>query len=236
MRILSSIHDYWDGALANSGGGDKTILFLRNNSEEYITGLGVSWPLVPYFKSNLNITFGIVGFCGLMYPYVRIKTWDDNPDKGIHADGKINIKDVNYYKYEEVESLLKGMEVKISVNSGYTHMLSLESVKGFYDSVKANEKLKQLFRDKQVAYFHVEQHDHSYSECVVELHCILKEVEFYRVFSVTEAYQQVEMFITNVLAPRDNPYEEPISDKLHAQKKGFDEWSFRKAGRKGVGK
>lgn len=232
MRILSPIHDYFDGALANSGGGDKTILFLRNPSEENIVGLGCGWPHVPYIKSNLHIDFGIVGFCGLIYPYIRIKTWDTNPD---HTSSELlNVKDRNYYDFEEAKNILQGMEVKISATHGYFHFISLSTIEEFFKRAKANEILKQLFREKQVAYFHIRPDGQNGAK--VELYCILKTHEFYRVFSVTEAYQQVEMFITNTLAPRDNPYEEPISDVLHAQKKGFDEWSFRKAGRRGVGK
>lgn len=226
MRILSPIHDYFDSALANSGGGDKTIMFLRNPKEENIVGL-CGWPYVPHITSNLQIDFGIVGFCGLIYPYIRIKTWDK-----MHYGEFINVKERNYYDFDEAKNVLEGMKVKIAATHGYFHFISLQDIENFFNNAKANGQLKQLFREKQVAYFHVDRYRETSR---IQYYCVLKKHEFYRVFSVTEAYQQVEMFITNVLAPRDNPYEEPISDKLHAQKKGFDEWSFRKVGRKGVG-
>jgi hypothetical protein len=205
-------------------------LFGTPSKEENIVGLACAWPYVPDITSNLRIDFGIVGFCGLIYPYIRIKTWDTNPY--LTSYKLPNVKERNYYDFEEAKNVLEGMEVKISATHGHFRFISLQDIENFFKRAKVNEQLKQLFREKQVAYFHV---DHDIETSRIQYYCVLKKHEFYRVFSVTEAYQQVEMFITNVLAPRDNPYEEPISDKLHAQKKGFDEWSFRKVGRKGVG-
>jgi len=56
----------------------------------------------------------------------------------------------------------------------------------------------------------------------------LGALQFYKLFSPTQAYQQIDMYLSGILAAENRPMVE-ISDKVRAQQHGFDCNSFRKS-------
>jgi hypothetical protein len=61
----------------------------------------------------------------------------------------------------------------------------------------------------------------------------IKKYEFSKIFDPYLMFQELEMFIGNVLTNNDTP-EMPVgSDKVISESKGYDKWSFRKMSNKG---
>ena len=56
----------------------------------------------------------------------------------------------------------------------------------------------------------------------------LAAIEFWRRFDAFTAFQMLERFLANDLAPTDARMDRPIPDRLKAQSHGFDKMSFRK--------
>lgn len=64
-----------------------------------------------------------------------------------------------------------------------------------------------------------------YSTSIV-FNCNLDQFEFYKVFNPYQAYQEISMFLGGLAVPLNNiPH---IDDKIMAEAKGFDKFSFRK--------
>jgi hypothetical protein len=61
----------------------------------------------------------------------------------------------------------------------------------------------------------------------ITLNTPLKQFEFYRIFDVYTAFQEIAMYFGGVLGGV-REYVPPVDDKTLAQAKGFDKWSFRK--------
>jgi hypothetical protein len=98
--------------------------------------------------------------------------------------------------------------------------------RGKYSSVDPKQFLA-LFREKRCAYFYVQSQ--SRARPLVTFYPVLKDIFFHRNFvSVMEMFQALEMYLLNDLAQLDAVKALPISDKLHAETHGFNEWSFRK--------
>jgi len=57
----------------------------------------------------------------------------------------------------------------------------------------------------------------------------LGNMGFYRALPGFEAFQRIEQWISGVLPNNQNPMAE-VTDKVRAEKHGFDKWSFRKPG------
>lgn len=55
----------------------------------------------------------------------------------------------------------------------------------------------------------------------------LREYDFVQVYTPPQAYQELSMYIGNNLANLDRKEPRPITDKLRAETKGFDKWSFK---------
>jgi hypothetical protein len=62
---------------------------------------------------------------------------------------------------------------------------------------------------------------------VIEKDISLKSIGFQQVMDTYMTFQKLSIFVGNILISQSKvPW--PISDKLKAQSKGFDEYSFRK--------
>lgn len=61
----------------------------------------------------------------------------------------------------------------------------------------------------------------------------LKMLQFYKVMTIQQCFQQIEMYISNVLVSDPMP-ELKISDKLRAESHGFNKESFRKQKSKNI--
>ncbi len=60
----------------------------------------------------------------------------------------------------------------------------------------------------------------------VTLNCRLRDYKFYKIYDTYSAAQEIEMYLNNLAIP-EKPIPK-ISDKIMAEAKGFDKYSFRK--------
>jgi hypothetical protein len=231
MRLISSIHDYYDSMFRGVGRDDPSI-FIR----ETTTGLAEVPGLLrcDMYDSTYSYTLraGIIGFCGFIYPFVKVIKHTSFTYE--------SIADQYYYNYD---ALLKAIPLldqgKVKYRRGCRNELNhfklwLEEgkIKHYFSSstdVKNDPNLLKLFTGYKVAYFSYLQHDGVHNKkSNIELYPVLKSFQFYKVMDLVSAYQKIEMFVCNELVKPDCPYIEPVPDKIKAESHGYDKFSFRK--------
>lgn len=226
MKLISKFHDYYDGVVGTTR-SDPSILFIREQ-RDIIKNDGKF--KVVYYRDNNNIYefyLGVVGFCGTIYPFVMAEeislgyahsntkyyyTIDDffAEYKGISNSKKNNYHTISHVR-TEVESWLKDGE--------YRNWWQL------YYKVYEDKQLKELFLKERIVYFAI--HGSKETPIKIKVYPNLKEMEFYKKFDSYTTFQMIEMYLSNQLIQHDTKIIN-ISDKLKAQSKGFNKWSFRK--------
>lgn len=246
MRIICDTHDYYDSAQAF--GQDRELIYVRKPLEmdsqwkrktdkwprvkfPSYSGIGAGsrqWSRQDIFH-ELEIRYHIIGFCGKIYGALQV----------IKYLGKYGVKNpvVFCYNVARVDKFLEEHFKKKQVGIYYAPQSTANKYKG-QDWAKPP-------RDRVVAFFEeCEREKEKYRELFTEYHCpvfvfshrwdrftftvngILKEVEFFRVFDPPTAFQEISMFWGGMAHPL-KPIPE-ISDRIMAEAKGFDKWSFRK--------
>jgi hypothetical protein len=235
MRLLSKQHDYYDSIFRNYS--KDTNIFVRDNSKLKLIIRGMqsfSLPEVKYKNFYYRFTSGVIGFCGNLYPYIKIS----EIDRDIGVTNEI----VNYvYSLADFVKVVKGYNENtlkyVNLNSNlYTEFYKtvedwlsnrkIDRYGGCFELDHCNE-LMEVFREHKVAYFEF-YFDYRPSDNNVQLYPVLADYQFFRVMDIFTTYQSLEYYLCNILVDPDNPYIEPVSDKIKAESKGFDKFSFRK--------
>jgi len=235
MRIISKFHDYYDTATAY--GIDKECIYKRiaetpdiskhikyaTNSEEYkklnqtdfnIKKTGIDCSLIQH----------VVGFCGEIYPLMELKKENLKwyPKIGITRE----YKSLYFYDKDELKQHLHewGCEnpdkIIIKASNWWSYILDNDC---FFD--KQNWRfLPPLFRQHGCPVF---AYTYLCGNTTLELNACLKNFEFYKIKSATEAFQEIHMYMSGVLGNIEKETLD-ISDKDMRDKKGFDNWSFKK--------
>jgi hypothetical protein len=221
MRIVSKIHDYYDG-VAKSTGYDASYTFVRK-SKDFETSKDFRIPSGQEYVIKVDEKYytecGFVGFCGVMYPFIKINNeyfydYDELIEKYPFILNKGKVR----RRYYENNSVYEDWLRKGFLKSWWKDDLDLHS----------NSEVKEVFRKEKCAYFVVfSPYSRNRGNWTSNIYPILKDYMFYRVFDPVQAFQQIELYLQNVLVPPDVIDYEP-TDELKAQSKGFDKWSFRK--------
>jgi hypothetical protein len=216
MRIFSNFHDYYDIGL--SYGIDPKCVYnrkteeialpeeltkkVRNNDRGLFTNNG---------KGRSLLKSDIILFCGTAYPYIYM----DNVLYPTHST------DINrhIYSYEHFKEICRGFNLHIP-----KHRYSMSFLAGY-------ENQYDRFFNKEIS-----------SELIVEIHkrvkspvisvkdstkdAMLRNIEFASVIDPYTAFQELSMFLTNVIGIQENPIVE-VSNKTKIDKHGFDKQSFR---------
>ncbi len=252
MRIFSKFHDYYDKAL--SYGIDPNVIYERK--EEEITESLKKQPDLydrlskidsEIFDFRVNkidsselkiISKHIVLFCGKIYFCIEvqytIKTYDDYYK---HIVSKVATEFI--YTFDAFEKVItKHSKINLE-NNLRSDIFSIEKVK----VMTARKRFKLLF-DKQgtvsdnVSALHFEldapiieiTHNPVYfykGKDRVFKNKRLKDLEFYKIVSPFEAFQELSMFIGGVMGGK-SPIMIEVADKDRIAKHGFDKFSFRK--------
>jgi len=230
MRMISKIHDYYDGVARNTI-SDKTFTFVRKTKDlgEIKCDL---LSLTSYETKDKTITIEgeVVGFCGVIYPCIRVGV---TPKFGPYPRTEYAFY---MYEWDEAEIFIPWKEIRIPAHRFYSSPKDeikswLEKGYGsrswFQDEVmgvRDNPKLKSIFHDHKIAYFRIMR---ECREIKLISYPILTKLSFYKVFDCYTGFQALEYYLTNELVKPDEIDFEP-SDELKAQAHGFDKWSFRK--------
>lgn len=232
MKIISNFHDYYD--VMRTHDTDKLHIYTRKTEVvelKYPKQFRYDRPktlpcdasLFAYEQGQLHTNIPIfryemfiIGFCGKFYFGFK------------YYYNSVNHSQIKYVNEKQMISIYE----KISGGKkakGYWHKNYVDEIKTMY-STDNTRLLVPLFQEYKTPVFVLQYHkDKKYNGYNHELviNPCLKDYEFYQVFVPYNAYQEIQMYVGNYLVEDPNKAW-PISDKLKAQSKGFDKYSFRK--------
>jgi hypothetical protein len=238
MKLISKQHDYYDSVFQQYSTEDKNV-FIRKQDTLHLDCYPClnSFSEARYRKKEYKFHMGIVGFCGVLYPYLRVTEY--------HVERPYEVVSENYaYSVEDMEKFIDGyadQKLKISNTSRYLNVRSMYSKGNYYDQVESlfekkllskffkgiyfnkDHEYNDIFEEQKVAYFKITDGSKN-----VSLYPLLKDLQFYKVFDAFSAYQTIENYLCNILVKPDDPYIAPVDDKVKAESHGFDQFSFRK--------
>jgi len=198
MRIISKQHDYYDGGVVN--GIDKSILYIRECSVIKLP------PDLSKIKMH-NFNF-VIGFCGKLYPLIKeedIVFYDEEAKK---------------YEFKEVyKSGYKQFEVVARSKAKYF----VNSIEREYSDLENNSWLKGLFLEHKVPVFVIAS---KWRDLELTLNPVLKDYNFFRKFDTVQAFQEIEMFISNILVTDFMKVPDRTNEEIGTSK-GFDKDSFK---------
>lgn len=219
MRIISKFKDYYDGARAWM---DESITYVRKTEEVQRPDLAIALPSYRVISRTVICdelaTPGVVHFCGKSYRYLKL-----------HSTGKC-YTDLDKFKRalrEEINREAEGRKFK-----RYSVFEREEDeLKGWLS--RGRDIPAEVYIDLGCPVFSVEMTPTR--KTVLIKNPVLKETIVPKYVHPWTAFQELSMFLGNTLTVREDPDIER-TDELIRDQKGFDEWSFRKIGKKGKGK
>lgn len=254
MYIISKFRDYYDSVTGLEI--DKSCIYERNqfvdnsqhdfiDNSELFKGDRIGWSTDPYMlrsysKPNSYSKTGkisfikpfIIGFCGKTYVgYVFHYERTD-----MTFDEKIKIS----YDLEEINKLIEiednkeylNKNTKNRINSFFNKFNNKEHNKLFLEKhvpifvfdFETNLTDSKIFDDKIKLDFSSRMHNGRfllYNPC-------LANYQFYKVFNTAQAFQEIQMYMQNVLCKKEDNMIQ-ISNKDKILQHGYDfKWSFRK--------
>lgn len=227
MKIISREHDYYDSVRGYDR--DDSLIFKREEtylsygemSQDNASLLGDAHRLIQQAPTLINIYDyrpSVLYFCGKVYVmYERHYTFD-----AIHKSLLALDKKSRRYDWYDVGSLLESFSApereQRRRRTLFTPFSYNEFKKKAEDSLLAKEESYAAFG---VPYFSV--HTNQVILCPQ-----LSRFDFETQMGPFEAFQEISMFLANNIVNVLTKEPRPISDKLRAETKGFNDLSFRK--------
>lgn len=253
MRIISDFQDYYD--CIQREGQDETCVWIRHREECEIRGYPFPTFVTPYFSHSHRVSadFYAVGFCGKVYPVVRLNSFNSSKGKSTSALCH-SFEDVDKFITENFKKRQIEHYFKPKKNAHYGVGVRRTDVLNFYERVEEKRTaFWNIFVENACPVFVAQLGDKSFSKLVFhgrrdkdkepvlnfELkppECkrvkgryvkSLKDLEFYKYFPPQEAFQEIHMYLGGVLG-FNNPHVPVPDDKTMREIKGFDDRSFKK--------
>lgn len=237
MLILSKIRDYYDSVLGL--GIDKTIVYRREQSEielgeqpSIYSGKDKRYPEYHYlgWRDEDECCYDavpiMVGVGGKVYPCYRVEYRDRTAFMAplVH-DFVFDIESLKEVIAKvDKRALQQFIEKKQDKKS--KHIRWCEDNCIAYFAADHTHTHAHFFTDHNVPVFSVTYPDRARD--VLSLNPCLKDIKMFRVLDPFTAFQDISMFLSGVLGVGE-PVMIQINDKLMAQKRGFDNASFRTA-------
>lgn len=219
MRIISPFRDYYDSA--QGFGADQTRLFLRKPESLAANQLGIpaelkepfskvkSWSSASWAASIIPIVF-----CGKLYHALRLRYASYNRTTCFYSEESSIFYTVDsaraWAETKGNQELLAFMQRRIKNGD-----LPLASQGTPLNLNWLVENLAPILTCDL----------HNY-ESFLTKNARLSDLQFYKVFDAVQAYQELDMYLSGILAAENKPMVE-ISDKIRALQRGFDCYSFR---------
>ncbi len=252
MKIYSKFHDYYD--CIQKMGVDKSVVYNRKTEEvcydtsykldlsrlKFLYGFPIGIPrdqdIVTTYGSE-SVDFFIVGFCGELYPGLKIKSNDRSNE----------IKETFLYSLEETDEYFSYVENNIPKSRKARETIWRSMVFDENSKEKFLSWMKDLYyphsfysdRDKldlgtvrswflkhRIPIFLLEL-----GSCgeKLSLNPCLKDIHFFKKIHPQDAFQRIQQFISNDLATPMDGLIAPVKEKDRLIGHGFDpKWSFRK--------
>lgn len=232
MRIISKFKDYYDSSMGY--GVDPNIVYLRNTTDPSKEQIKIFEPIVKIYKSipdELKLPSDpitslyikqiiLIGFCGKLYPAFQI---GDNVFYTTQKFVKYIKPIISSKNMEKIEEILN----KEIWGYLYNHKITHKSWENTVNEM-TNKTFDEIFIKLEVPIFVIKSFGR---DITYELNPNLRLLNFQTVKPPTEAFQEIFMYVGNQLAKQQDPVPINVPDKFLSQKKGFDEWSFRKKGK-----
>jgi len=210
MKIISKFKDYYDGGA--SFGVDTERQYVRVINE------------IPI--SNFPYKFDVIGFCGKIYPFNNVTDFmNRNPKEWTNYDPSYEFKlskdehNCDIYTRQKITKSNKESWQRFSRYNSNTWMTKKEA----FEYVKHDQNLLEIFHVLKVPIFHIGRY-----KAYLTLNPCLKDLGFYKIFDTVQAWQEIEMYISNQLV-FDRQGDIPVgNDNVIRDSKGFDKWTFRK--------
>jgi len=232
MRIISKFHDYYDSVQAM--GQDRSLVYVRNPEEIDCKQGGFFFPsCTACFRTyydrfdasrKLDVDDHVVGFCGKIYPVVKLIFIDRNRPMGEEAPKKFcyNMDDVDGFIHEHFrDKQIECYESKDFIPNSQWQFYHRRRYFTEFFTVGEEKKYEKHFIEKRCP---IIVGDCRHKKIIYNGK--LKDVDFFRVFDPYRAFQEIAMYYGNMAVPL-KPIPE-ITDETMAEIKGFDKFSFRK--------
>lgn len=213
MRLHTDFHDYYDNAVGY--GIDDNVHYNRFSKEFKI-----------HIKSDLNLPIhknaGLVGFCGEIYPFTEIIKY--NHKVCVYSEESRKVVECffafGYEEYKDKES--EWLHYSGACFDYRDSSKELNLKRFFFDwSLKSDEIFLELKAPVWILKF-----DNGREKNGV-LNPRLKDYGFDRVKDSFTAFQEISMYLSNILIEQKEVAE--IEDKFRIEQHGFDlKKSFRK--------
>lgn len=243
MKIISDFHDYYDGAFAWR---DETLLYVRNKTESCdasaIVDVAPLMVILDKMPEAGNLKKFVISFCGKLYPgYKSNVEWSfydtEQYVKLLDKAQKVSVgKDRKFWDTIDrldFDGIKKTLDSKQRYHRYCRTVLSHSSWKTFRDNVgslTSSSESHQVLRSP--VYMVIEGNSVMRNDQLI-VNPILKDFGFASMVDPYTAFQELSMYVGGVLTSQMNP-DIDRSDDLIRHQKGFDKWSFRKPGKKGM--
>lgn len=229
MLITSKFHDYYDTAMGQ--GIDKTCVYERNPEKVDLTIRpqgGNNWRFfneegLNFYREERGEYYfrkRVIGFCGYMFPLVYVeKKWQ--PSNRLEVYYFYDANSLTKFMYD------KGMLEKPNKWSSWRDYIDTEEgIKRFFDNAKYYKHFGSLFVEHKVPVFMVKGSDKRGVDFEVELNPKLSQEKFQTVKDPFSCFQEIYQYLSGVLGNTEKDITE-VDDKIKAQQKGFDQYSFK---------
>jgi len=230
MRIISEFHDYYD--CIQGAGQDQSLIYLRKSEDVEIA----EYPF-PLHKrrggwAKLPAERLVVGFCGKLYPLVRIpqyQTADCKPVFCYNPDEVLAWVNATMHK-KEVAAYTKPLPKRRTWRKECWPASTRVSIEKFFEEIEAvRDKHEELFEKFGAPIFLADSSRARVwrkSVYEIEINPRLEVIEFYRVLDRYTAFQELAMYLGAQAQP-EKPIPD-VPDKVMVGAKGFNKFSFRK--------
>lgn len=246
MKLITKFRDYYDNMFKKYE--DKLYKFVRETSNfnyiPYIRGKRIE---MIYDDLRYELSFGVVGFCGKIYPYIQCEHQPSHYSFDYTENKNPIVVNEYYYSYNDIIKDFVGIDNgAVKLTRTFFENITINDIKTWFNSgtlyfksnhivdVLNDQKLKNIFINKSVAYFTFNcEKSRTYDETnaknatIITLYPILSDLQFYKVFDIYTTFQMIQNFLLNQLIKPDT-INIKITDEMKAQSKGFNKWSFRK--------
>lgn len=254
MRIIDSRKDYYD--CVQRSGFDNTIVYLRKEIESTVCTYNRVLNQNPiknkdakkwgdlfnesfyrnwrngneFYGCKYELEFCVIGFCGQLYPSIFIEYEDEeNLVKNKSFTGPKFIPEkikTHLYKIDDIDNIV----VKVTPKKYIKHYEDniRPKILNFFNNCKTLSKKDdyvKIFTENKCPIFVVcpnRYHD----QYTIILNPILNGFQFYRVFDINQAYQEIFMYMANFA--REFKPVPVIDDENKILTHGFNKFSFRK--------
>ena len=232
MRIISKFRDYYDSVQAH--GLDPSVMYIRKEEPIVITknsnktlvslangirsrGIGGHW-INGWINRGYPFTDYLVLFCGRLYPGISIVTLEKGSPRLGYTEK------VAYLWSQNVDIHLLLEKAEVPVNKINSYGFSIVDYFNFFKQYSSKDLLSiHSEYDVPILLLRCERYDGV--SCYSNPN--LSAIQFEKRIDPFTAFQELAMFIGGVMGGK-SPKTVEISDKVRAEKHGFDKWSFRK--------